>query len=138
MSWDTLIQEKLLNPGIVESVALLNTQGECISSFGNIAKAHFDSAPLSSNLLFLDLFVPRLSEEEITPWWEQKGIEIGQIQFRIFEKTMKSVYGISHRKREGIIINNLPFGVLVSIYTRPHTAQTVVPKVEKFCDLLRA
>ena len=47
------------------------------------------------------------------------------------------MYAISRRRMSGLLVNNLPFGVLLTVFKRPVLMQQVVPVIEKLCDRLR-
>ena len=55
----------------------------------------------------------------------------------VFKQTPCDVYAISRRKQLGLCVNNLPFGVLVSVFQKPHLPQTVIPRLEKLCSSFR-
>lgn len=56
----------------------------------------------------------------------------------VYKQTPCDVYAISRRKRFGVCFNNLPFGLLISVFEKPQLPQTVVPKLEAICSVLRA
>ena len=59
-------------------------------------------------------------------------------KFIVFKQTPCDVYAISRRKKIGACFNNLPFGLLISVFEKPQLPQTVIPKLEAVCTLFRA
>lgn len=55
----------------------------------------------------------------------------------VYKQTPCDLYAISRRKQLGVCINNLPFGVLISVFRKPQLPQTVIPLLEKACAKLR-
>lgn len=56
----------------------------------------------------------------------------------VYKQTPCDVYAISRHKQIGVCFNNLPFGLLISVFAKPQLPQTVVPKLEAICSMLRA
>lgn len=56
----------------------------------------------------------------------------------VFKQTPCDVYAISKHKQMGVCFNNLPFGLLISVFAKPQLPQTVIPKLEAVCSVLRA
>ena len=56
----------------------------------------------------------------------------------VYKQTPCDVYAISRRKKIGVCFNNLPFGLLISVFERPQLPQTVIPMLEVTCSVLRA
>lgn len=48
-----------------------------------------------------------------------------------------SVYAVTHKNRGGIIVCDLPYGILVATYSLPCTSVKAIDIVEKACELLR-
>ena len=65
------------------------------------------------------------------------GFSLLNTHFVIHTTSSTSLYAISKRKRMGLIVSNLPFGVLINVYRKPVIAQQAVPLVERFCDRLK-
>ena len=56
----------------------------------------------------------------------------------VYKQTPCDVYAISRHKRFGVCFNNLPFGLLISVFEKPQLPQTVIPKLEAICSVFRA
>lgn len=56
----------------------------------------------------------------------------------VYKQTPCDMYAISRHKRFGVCFNNLPFGLLISVFEKPQLPQTVIPKLEAICSVLRA
>lgn len=50
---------------------------------------------------------------------------------------LHSVYAVTHKNRGGIIVCDLPYGILVATYSFPCTSVKAIDIVEKACELLR-
>lgn len=50
---------------------------------------------------------------------------------------LRSVYAVTHKNRGGIIVCDLPYGILVATYSFPCTSVKAIDIVEKACELLR-
>ena len=50
---------------------------------------------------------------------------------------LRSVYAVTHKNRGGIIVCDLPYGILVATYSFPCTSFKAIDIVEKACELLR-
>lgn len=55
----------------------------------------------------------------------------------MFFQSGRSYYGVSHRRKLGIGVCRVPFGVLiVSFGRKQYRPQMIVPRVEEVCDLM--
>lgn len=80
----------------------------------------------------LILFIADALAVQSLPSWLQffaSGINLG-----IF---LPSVYAVTHKNRGGIIVCDLPYGILVATYSFPCTSVKAIDIVEKACELLR-
>lgn len=56
----------------------------------------------------------------------------------VFRRTDCDILAISRRRRLGLCIHALPFGILVASYGRAKLPQEVVPRMLQICDMLRS
>jgi len=91
---------------------------------------------------FLGIFNITSEEEESTLCQKgfilQTGMDDREDKYIIYSKTFCSVYAVTGHNRSGIIACNLPYGILVAMYSFPCTSVKAVEIVEKACELLRA
>ncbi|DBA04362.1 TPA: hypothetical protein N0F65_002124 [Lagenidium giganteum] len=57
--------------------------------------------------------------------------------FRVVAVTFTSICAVATAKSRGLIVERLPFGVLVVAFRSPHTLETVFPLVDAYCAQLR-
>lgn len=128
--WQLELQ-RLCDQGVLAGYALLTRQGHFESPQGLLRDAfssHTTEQLSSYAQQFYNVFDSGQQAETFTVL-NQKVI--------VFKQTMCDVYGISKRKHVGLCLNNLPFGLLISVYQKPYLPQTVIPKLEYICASLR-
>lgn len=128
-SWQHGLQH-LCDQGVLAGYALITRQGHCESPQGILRDAFCShTEQLSSDAQqFYHIFDSGQQAETFT-LLNQKII--------VFKQTACDVYGIGRRKHMGLCLNNLPFGLLISVYQKPYLPQTVIPKLENICASLR-
>ncbi|XP_013405741.1 uncharacterized protein LOC106170429 isoform X2 [Lingula anatina] len=136
LPWETFIQANLLATGVVNGVAVLTKSGQCAFLHGrlyNLEKVNWKQ--------FLEIF--QYSSEKHNDQIFENGFRLqfpGQreIQYKVYQKTYCSAYATSQGNQEGLIVCNLPYGILISTFSYPQVAAVAVKVVENFCDKLRA
>ena len=129
-SWQRGLQH-LCDQGVLAGYALMTRQGHFESAQGILRDAFCShtTEQLSSDAQQLDHVFDSGQQAETFTLLNQKII--------VFKQTACDVYGISRRKHMGLCLNNLPFGLLISVYQKPCLPQTVIPKLENICASLR-
>ena len=127
--WQQGLQH-LLDQGTLAGYALLTRQGQCALAQGQLTDTFgsnsCDIPPAAQQ--FTRVFDSELPVEAFTL--------LGQ-KVIVFKQTPCDMYAISRRKQLGLCLNNLPFGLLISIFHKPQLPQTVIPKLETVCRSLR-
>lgn len=123
-SWQQDLQQ-LLQQGLLAGYALVTRQQQCKTSHGLLSKAEDDLAKQDFSYMFE-------SEQPIG------AVKILGHKAIVYRQTPCNIYAISRRKQLGVCINNLPFGVLVSVFQKPQLPQTVIPVLERICSKFRA
>lgn len=55
----------------------------------------------------------------------------------VCRRTERSILAVSRGQALGVLAAELPSGVLVAAFGRPHLAHEVVPQLEGICEALR-
>lgn len=130
-SWQEGLQQ-LHEQGIIAGYALLTGQGQCECSQGLLSDTFSSLAsdkPSPAAQQFCGVFDSG-QQADVFTLLQQKAI--------VFKQTACDVYAITRRKQLGLCLNNLPFGLLISVFQKPQLPQTVVPKLEAICMSLRS
>ena len=134
--WDASIQQ-LLQDGIITGYALLSKAGKAEAAAGVLSTAERrsgDAAPAQPPSMQMHHFVEAFSHSSAPP----SAFRLAGQSAVVFRRTDCDILAISHRRRLGLCIHALPFGILVCTYSRARLPQEVVPRVLKVCDLLRS
>ena len=72
----------------------------------------------------------------------QKGFTLERddnvkVHYKVYKKSLCSMYCMSENRQSGLIVCNLPYGMLITTYSQPVKAQDAVELVENACTLLR-
>ncbi|KAK6181506.1 hypothetical protein SNE40_009344 [Patella caerulea] len=132
-NWNDFVKEYLLTEyeSTVSGACMSTKQGIPVLNYGELS--HLKQADMK---YFLSLFNPKPKQED-----ELNEIYLPntRFKFRVICQTYKSIYGTAcDRNGTGLLINNLPQGVLVCIYHHPVSREVAVNRVEAFCDRLCA
>ncbi|XP_067680498.1 uncharacterized protein [Haliotis asinina] len=135
-TWDTFIHSNLLSAGIVSGVCLAAQHGVPIYTHGELD--NLEQADLQQ---FLPVF--RSISSQHTESILEAGFMIPSkggktTEFKVYQKTYCSVYATSVGNTEGLIVSNLPHGILLCTYRHPVQPGIAIKHVEQFCDQLRA
>ena len=133
--WDARIQQ-LLQDGSISGYALLSKDGSTQAAAGMLSTAHTQSGKensAESPLMQMQQFAEAFSHSNAPPL----VFRLARQTAVVFRRTDCDILAISHRRRLGLCIHTLPFGVLVVAYSRASLPQEVVPKILKVCDALR-
>ena len=137
-SWAAGIQQ-LLQDGIISGYALISKHGSTQAAEGLLSKADArvsqsdNSAPGKDDHMQLQQFAKAFPNSSAAPmvFWlaGQRAV--------VFRRTDCDILAISHKRKLGLCIHALPFGILVCTYSRARLPQEVIPKVLQICDMLR-
>ena len=123
-SWQQDLQH-LLQQGVLAGYALMIHQQRCETSHRLLSTAQESLAQQGFAYMFE-------SEQQV------EAVSILGHKAIVFKQGPCNIYAISRRRQLGVCINNLPFGVLVSVFQKPQLPQTVIPMLEKICSNFRA
>eukprot|EP01118_Nematostelium_gracile_P011324 TRINITY_DN399_c0_g1_i1.p1 TRINITY_DN399_c0_g1~~TRINITY_DN399_c0_g1_i1.p1 ORF type:complete len:117 (-),score=38.77 TRINITY_DN399_c0_g1_i1:89-439(-) len=115
---------------------MVDPVGRVVSAFGTLKQLKNDrtkESEMERNAL-IELF---RGDESSKKESVNSTLSLCGVKYHIFFRNHSSAYGISKRKKNGIILNNLSFGTIVSIYQRPMIAQQVIPIIENMADRLK-
>lgn len=69
---------------------------------------------------------------ELTP-----AFHVGDVAFQLVSASFTTVYAVAHGRTHALIIEKLPFGVLVVLVRHPQTLERVLPRMSRACAPLR-
>lgn len=134
-NWDQFVQENLLASDVVDGIQLLTKQSKSLYCYGQLKG-------LTENDMSQFVVIFNTTNDEEDAAMCQKGFTLGfsgkEIHFTIYRKSHNSVYATSARNSQGLVVCNLPSGVLVASYSQPHTSSQAIFIVETACQVLRA
>lgn len=124
--------EQLQHLGILAGYALVTRDGFCETAQGvlNHKLGRTSLKALLSTAADVSLIFYSAKQASALSLLEHKLI--------VYKQTPCDVYAISRRRKIGACFYNLPFGLLISVFERPHLPQTVIPLLEVICSTLRA
>lgn len=137
-SWDAGIQQ-LLQDGTINGYALLSKQGSTQAAKGLLSssgRAGCSESGFSANGEHIQLrqFAKAFSDNSAVPL----AFQVAGQRAVVFRRTDCDILAISRRRRLGLCIYALPFGILVASYGRAKLPQEVVPRMLQICDMLRS
>lgn len=121
--------EQLWQQGILSGYALVTRRGCCETAQGTLSKSESTSELVNIGQHFCNM----LDSEKQVP-----ALSILGQKLIVYKQTNCDIYAISRRKSLGLCLNNLPFGVLISVFEKPVIPQTAILKLEALCSKLRA
>jgi len=129
--WDGPLRG-LLDSGLITGYALITSQGRVEAAEG-VLEEEF-RCPSSGRLpdvarQFLGLFPPPTDQQPYFHLCGERAVVVRQ------EEAL--IQALSRGRRLGVLVSNLPLGVLVSTHGRSRLAQEVVPALERACEALR-
>jgi len=136
-AWQRFVHEKLLRDDVIDGILLLTFHGSHVYSYGQLSNLHEESFHQ-----FTGIF--DLTTEEENKFF-QNGFKLffkteGEVlhqKFVIRKKTFHSVYAVSKLNRFGLIVINLPFGILIASHRHPITSAIASDFVENAAEVLR-
>lgn len=129
-SWQQGLQQ-LCDQGSLAGYALLTHQGQCEVAQGLLSTT-FDSGSPGTVSPAAQQFHRVFDSEQLAGAFVLLGQKV-----IVYKQTPCDMYAISRRKQLGLCLNNLPFGLLISVFKKPQLPQAVIPKLESACSLLR-
>lgn len=136
--WDTDMQQ-LLQDGIISGYALISKQGSTQAAGGLLSNAseageHVSTSSPACAHTQLQQFVKAFPDSGAPP----SAFQVAGRRAVVFRRTECDIHAISCRRKLGLCVHALPFGILVVTYSRRTLPQEVVPKVLHICDTLRS
>jgi hypothetical protein len=131
--FEAQVKGHLLASGCVSDAAFLSKTGECIYLHGkHLGSSDAEDQEASKN--FSELC--RIVDSTKTNF----DLDIGpdSITFRIFHRTLCSVYATCDGGLYTLVVCDCPVGTLVCLSSPPVIANRMIPVVEKMADKLRA
>lgn len=129
-SWQRGFQQ-LLQDGVLSGYALVQHHTQCEIAHGILAERATASSFIRNGATEQDYSRLFSADQEIL------CLDILGCKAIVFKQTARDLYAITRRKHMGVCVNNLPFGVVVSIFQKPQLPQLVIPSVELVCAKLR-
>lgn len=135
-NWSKFVQAHLFVGEVLDGLILLTKRGDSIHSCGKLKD--LDEKYYSQFLVIFNI----TSEEEESSLCQkgfvlQTDIDACEDKYIIYSKKFCSVYAVTRHNRSGIIVCNLPYGIMVATYSFPCTSVKAIDIVEKACELLR-
>ncbi|KAM7440967.1 hypothetical protein ABFA07_009953 [Porites harrisoni] len=135
-NWSQFAEAHLFVGEILDGLILLTKRGDSIYSCGKLKD--LEEKYFSQFLVVFNI----TSEDEESNLCQrgfvlQTGKDASENKYIIYSKSFCSVYAVTHKNRGGIIVCDLPYGILVATYSFPCTSVKAIDIVEKACELLR-
>ncbi|KAL5008255.1 hypothetical protein ScPMuIL_013836 [Solemya velum] len=135
-SWKQFVTGKLLCHNVLSGVVLMSCQAQPFYTFGELE--HLTPEDLKQ---FLNAFThPQRDDGSKTSprSFHIRTSHTDYMDFKVYQKSYCSIYATSEGSSDGLVICNLPYGLLVCTYHRPIQDGHAIQVIENFCDLLRA
>ncbi|XP_032228338.2 uncharacterized protein LOC116611844 [Nematostella vectensis] len=134
--WKDFVQEHLLKYGVIDGIILTTKRGEAIYSHGKMNS--IDQSKLGQ---FVQMFSVSTEEQELAAC--KRGFVLYNMDgksthYKVYHKMPCSAYCTSGGNSQGLLVCNLPYGVLVASHPAQQTNTMVINIVERACQLLRA
>ena len=131
-SWKSFVEKKLLSNNLIDGVAMFTKTLVPLEMYGKLQNLSIDQLEQ-----FLDIFTKIHSQAENITHGFTVDLNSQQVKFVIRHYNYHSVYSISKANQMGLIVINLPFGVLIASHTYPVTSAVAALHVEDVCYFLR-
>ncbi|XP_064603769.1 uncharacterized protein LOC135469158 isoform X2 [Liolophura sinensis] len=127
--------DQLLSLGVASGVVLMSHLGTVSYSYGDLTNVSQEELKQ-----FVSQFDQHPKPEENFPAEPGYVLSIGgqETRFKIFKKTYCSIYCTTKGHNSGLVIGNLPHGILLCTYHRPVHSVQATQTIEAFCNKLRA
>ena len=144
IKWDARIQQ-LLQDGTLTGYALVSRHGSVQAAEGLLS-----SATEANSYTADGMFKHASRPEQLATQMQQfakafpgtgaqpVAFHVGGQRAVVFKRGDCDILAISRRRRLGLCVHALPFGILVCTYGRTKLPQEVVPKLLQICDTLRS
>ena len=144
LKWDASIQQ-LLQDGMLTGYALVSRHGSVQAAEGVLSSATEASPCAASGVSGnndspehpasqMQQFARAFSGASALP----SAFCLAGQRAIVFKQGDCDILAISRRRRLGLCVHALPFGILVCTYGRTKLPQEVVPKLLQICDTLRS
>nr|XP_047127177.1 uncharacterized protein LOC124808124 [Hydra vulgaris] len=131
-NWKEFLHQKLLHNNLIDGVAMFTKTLVPLEMYGKL-----QNLPINQLEQFLNIFTNIKSQPENVAHGFTIDINLQEVKFVIRHYNFHSVYSVSKANQMGLIVINLPFGVIVSSHTYPVTSAVASQHVEDVCYLLR-
>eukprot|EP00112_Aurelia_sp_Birch-Aquarium-sp1_P004104 Seg1466.2 transcript_id=Seg1466.2/GoldUCD/mRNA.D3Y31 product="hypothetical protein" protein_id=Seg1466.2/GoldUCD/D3Y31 len=136
--WEEFLKETLLRDGMIDGVLLLTSIGDHVYSYGELSFAAKEDYSQ-----FIGVFDYDETREGQSLF--QSGIKLTlkkenkteNLKFVVRKKTFHSFYATSNMNQLGLVVINLPFGILITSHRHPITSAVAADFVERAAELLR-
>mmetsp|Transcript_134 Transcript_134/g.173 ORF Transcript_134/g.173 Transcript_134/m.173 type:complete len:139 (+) Transcript_134:124-540(+) len=130
--WYSPIQEELINTNLLKSCVLVDSRGECDCYLGSDTKLQ-DFLKDNTDAINLICSAFQQDTDEYSLSQEGKKIDWLGTTFHVCYVSSSCICAVSRRRMDGIIFNQLPFGTLVSYFSRPSTPHQLISKLYNIC-----
>ncbi|CAH1791395.1 unnamed protein product [Owenia fusiformis] len=133
--WSSFVKDGLLDSGLFSGVGLITKQSKPTYTYGSLTDIE-----QSCWKQFCDLFQLWSSTNEQVTSKNQLSLtfkDSKHVSYKIYKKTFCSVYATSERNQEGLVVCNLPYGILIVTHSQPQPGVKAIKLIEQFCDQLR-
>ena len=142
--WDARIQQLLQN-GTLTGYALVSRHGSVQAAEGLLSSA-IEAIPYRGNGMLRNSDSPEHPASQMQQFakaFPGTGAQPSAFHLAgqcavVFKQGDCDILAISRRRRLGLCVHALPFGILVCTYGRTKLPQEVVPKLLQICDTLRS
>ena len=148
--WDNLVRTHLLGDGLINGVLLLTHNLSHVYSYGLLNHVPeeqymqlrgifqvFGDAEKESKLLQTGFVIDIADFSEDTSVQGDGLTNRTAVKFVIRKLNYHSIYATSHRNQHGVILMNLPMGILIASHSYPVHSSVAAQQVEDVCMLLR-
>ena len=134
--WDRFVKENVLHNDIIDGVLLITKNLEAVYRYGAL-----QGVPSEQFSQFNDFFQCQHSESgksQVLVNGFRLDIGANRMKFIIRKSQHHSVYAVTKGNKMGVVVVNVPFGILVVSHSYPVMSNVAAQHVEDICILLRS
>eukprot|EP00164_Ancoracysta_twista_P017724 GFYU01030341.1.p1 GENE.GFYU01030341.1~~GFYU01030341.1.p1 ORF type:complete len:156 (+),score=15.30 GFYU01030341.1:19-486(+) len=140
---DTLQRPDTSGSRLIESMCLISRQGLVVEGNGDLLTEFVEHPEKTQQ--FLPLFSVACdvtnsegkSEESSLPMHYMNGFNILGKHFVVHAKDEMTVSAVSRGRAKGLVVSHMPFGTLLSLYSKPNRAPAVIAQLDNVLSCLR-
>ena len=135
--WNKFIQDKLLWNDLIDGVLLLTNNLEPVYTFGELCDIPENQFHQFERIFQWDL-LSEFDRNCVLANGFQLDVGLRTLKFVVRQRQDHSAYAITKANAMGLVVVNLPFGILVASHSYPVTSAVASQHVEDVCRVLRS